>query len=106
MFLDEELLQELRGYDGTEPDDINDLNTSLCKKCEAYYKSKMSITSTERQVKTALDRTFNLWDSFIRMALIDEDGAVVILAELFQKHTFKHQFLKNEQIAKVYNSLS
>ena len=105
MFLDEELLQDLREYDGITPDDIQDLNKKLCKKCESYYKSKMSPTSTERQVKTALDRTFNLWDSFIRMALMDTDAAVVILAELFQKHTFKSQFLKNEQIAKVYNSL-
>ena len=105
MFLDEQLLQTCIDYNGTSPGEVNNLNKTLCGQCESYYKSKIKSDTTDREVKAILDRTFNLWDSFIRMALKHDDAVVVILGELFQKHTFKYQLLNDEQIKNYYIKL-
>jgi len=106
MFLDEKLLQVCIDYSGTTSEDIQELNKRLCRLCEYYYKSKITEMSTEREVKVALDRTFNMWDSFVRMALKSNDKVLIIMGELFEKYTFKMQFLKDEKLASVYNSLN
>lgn len=41
MFLDDELLEMCRVADCSEPDNIQQLNVDLCRKCEDYYKSKI-----------------------------------------------------------------
>jgi len=105
MFLDEQLLQTCRDYSGTKPEDIQGLNVELCRKCEAYYKPMLKRGQNARETKVILDRLFNLWDSFIRMALKDDNGAVVMMGVFFEMHSFKSQFLNNEEIKKIYNSL-
>ena len=77
MFLDEQLLQTCRDYSGTNPEDIQNLNKSLCKQCELYYKSKIKPTSNDCDVRVILDRTFNLWDSFVRMAVNDDNKVII-----------------------------
>lgn len=104
MFLDNELLEMCRAKDCSIPDNIQQLNVELCEKCEQYYKSKILPNMLKKDVKAVLDRTFNLWDSFTRMA-IKEGGNMQLLGELFQQYTFKKQLLSNDEMARIYGSL-
>lgn len=105
MFLDEELLQMCVDADCDTTDQLQQLNRDLCEKCEAYYKSKILPTSSYRDVKVVLDKTFNLFDSFVRLAEKHKDAKVRILADLFSNHTFKSQLLSNEKMKEFYNKL-
>lgn len=102
MFLDEELLEMCRA--NSIPDNIQQLNVELCEKCEQYFKSKISPNMLKKDVKSVMDRTFNLWDSFTRMA-IKEGENMKLLGELFQQYTFKKQLLSNDEMARIYGSL-
>ena len=104
MFLDEELLEMCRAKDCSIPDNIQQLNIELCKKCEQYFKSKILPNMLKKDVKAVMDRTFNLWDSFTRMA-IKEGENMKLLGELFQQYTFKKQLLSNDEMARIYGSL-
>jgi len=104
MFLDDELLEMCSVADCSEADNIQQLNVDLCRKCEAYYKSKIVPNMPKKDVKVVLDKTFNLWDSFTRMA-IKEGGRMALLGEMFSKYTFKQQFLSHDEMARIYGSL-
>lgn len=104
MFLDEMLLEECRNSDLKEVGSLDVLNRNLCKMCEKYYKDRLSDSMTPKEVKALLDRTFNLWDSFLKMAQ-KEGGELGILADLFSEYSFKKQFLANEKINEVYKNL-
>ena len=105
MFLNDELLKMCEDYEGTTGDEVQALNIALCEKCENYYKSKITPQSSLKTIKTTLDRTFRLWDSFIRMAKEHKSNKVKILAELFEKFTFKKQWLSNSEMAIIYKNL-
>jgi spore cortex formation protein SpoVR/YcgB (stage V sporulation) len=106
MFLDDELLKMAKEADITTLEGIQKLNVDLCQKCEVYYKSKLTDNMPHpSQIKATLDKTFNLWDSFVRMAKKDSDKQLNILAPLFEKHSFKHQFLQNEEMNRIYTNL-
>lgn len=104
MFLDDELLEMCKVAELETPQNIKELNNALCVKCEEYFKNRLTEKMTNKEVKTILDRTFNLWDSFVR-SLVKGDYAMKILAEFFGEHSFKNQLLANENVARVYNSL-
>ena len=104
MFLDDELLEMCRNANCETADGIKDLNEALCRKCEAYLKERLLISTCDRDTKGILDRTFNLWDSFTRSA-IKEGGTMKILGEFFQEYNYKKQLLKNDVIAEIYNKL-
>lgn len=104
MFLDDELLEMCKNTDCIEAEEIQQLNVDLCKKCEQYFKSRIYPNMAKKELKAIMDRTFNLWDSFTRMA-VKEGGKMKILGEMFQTHSFKKQFLSNDKIAQIYNSL-
>jgi len=104
MFLDDELLEMCKNTDCSETDNIQQLNIDLFKKCENYYKEQLYPNMRKKELKVVLDKTFNFWDSFTKMA-VKESGIIKVLGELFQLHTFKKQFLANNEIAKIYNSL-
>lgn len=104
MFLDDELLEMCKNADCSTIENIQQLNVDLCVKCETYYKSKIHPNSSKKEIKVILNKTFNLWDSFTRMA-IKEGGGIKLLGKLFQSHTFKKQLLSNNEIAKIYNNL-
>ena len=104
MFLDQELLEMCRAKNCSIPENIQQLNVELCKKCEQYFKSKILPNMLKKDVKAVMDRTFNLWDSFTRMA-IKEGENMKLLGELFQQYTFKKQLLSNDEMARIYGSL-
>jgi arginyl-tRNA synthetase len=106
MFLDDELLKMVKEADITTAEGIQKLNVDLCERCESYYKSKLTDNMPHpTQIKATLDRTFNLWDSFVKMALNDNDKAINILATLFTTHSFKNQFLQNKEMNEIYTKL-
>jgi len=105
MFLDEELIETCKNSKADTPEGVQNLNMVVCRLCEGYYKSKLTANSSDKDVKTVLDRTFGLFDSFVRIANKSEDAKLNILGEMFEKHTFKKQFLQDEKIRKIYESL-
>lgn len=52
-----------------------------------------------------MDRTFNLWNSFINMIFKDSDNRLKLLGELFQTYSFKSQLLSNPEMRRIYESL-
>jgi NMD protein affecting ribosome stability and mRNA decay len=106
MFLDEELLEMCVKADCSTPEIIQQLNIDICRKCESYYKSKMYPAITPKELKTILDRTFNLFDLFVKNASKSTDKKLQILGELFKEFSFKQQFLQNEKTLKAYNNLT
>lgn len=105
MFLDEELLLICMCYEGTTPESIQQLNKDVCQKCEDYYKSKIKSDMSQTELKAIIDRTFNLWNSFVRMLLKDNDKSLNILGKLFTKFTFKDQFFSHKELSDIYNKL-
>lgn len=98
MFLDDELLKMCKKADLT---DIQKLYNDVFTTCESYYKGLINPKSTDRQMKTAVDKSFNLYDSFAR-SLKKE---LPILSELFTEGKFKKMFLSHKELKKVYESL-
>lgn len=106
MFLDDELLQMCIECEANTPEKIQQLNRDLCKKCMEYYKSKLDLEMTKKEAKIILDKTFNLFNSFVRMAKKSDNYKVQELGKMFEKFTFKKQFLADEKIDKLYKNLS
>ena len=106
MFLDDELIKIVEEAVITDAASIQELNKKLCKKCESYYMEKMRANPrlTNKEIKVILDRTFNLWDSFARQ-LLKKEGAIQILGKLFTEHSFKKQWLTNDAIREIYETL-
>ncbi len=105
MFLDDELFEMCLNADCSITDNIQQLNVDLCTKCETYYKTKIHPNISKKDVKIILDKTFNLWDSFIRMLIKEDDERLKLLAELFKNHSFKKQLLSNTEMARIYDGL-
>ncbi len=105
MFLDDELFEMCKQEEVLTPEDVQELNVEICTKCEFYYKNNLKIGMLKSETKTVLDKTFNLFDSFVRMLKESNDGKLIPLGELFEKHTFKKQFLANKEVAEIYNDL-
>ena len=105
MFLDDEVLEMCKKTELNTPKQMQDLYTEVATKFEDYYKVRISMRMLGGEIKAVLTKTFNLWDSFVRMRLKSNDHKLLILGELFQRNSLKSQFLKNEEMAKFYNSL-
>jgi hypothetical protein len=105
MFLDDELLKMCKDADLDTSEGIQQLNKDLCAKCESYYKSKLHPNIKKSELKVILDRTFKLWDSFVRMAENNEDPIINSVSRIFKKHSFKYQLLQNDEINRIYSSL-
>lgn len=104
MFLDDELLELCRNADCSTPEGVQKLYASLIDKCQDYYKSQIKPDMFNREVKVILDRTFNMWDSFVRMAE-KEGNHLGALGRLCKEYSFKKQFLSDERMNEVYNKL-
>ena len=104
MFLDDELLLMVKTANCSTEENIQQLNVDLCTKCETYYKTKIVPNMTKKEVKTILDKTFNMWDSFIRMGK-KEDEKIKMIVDMFEKYSFKKQFLSNSEMARIYGEL-
>ena len=105
MFLDNELLQMYEQSEPDTPEKLQQLNRDICLKCEVYYKSRLNPKMTNNEIKIILDRTFNLFNSFVKMAIKSDSKKVRILGKMFEGHTFKKQFLENNEVAKIYFNL-
>lgn len=105
MFLDDELFNMCIDLRVDTPGYVQKLNLNLCRKCESYYKSKIHMGMTEKDVKTILNRTFNLFDSFVRKLKESENKQMQILGELFEEFTFRKQFLSDAKMNKFYINL-
>ncbi len=105
MFLDDELLEMCKKCDADTSEKIQQLNIDVCLKCENYFKSKLTETSTDKELKAVLDRTFNLFDSFVKMAKKSGDFKLMELGDMFERFSFKKQLLKIEKVRVVYESL-
>ena len=105
MFLDDELLKMCEDTIINTPDNVIELNNDICQKCENYYKSKLTENSTDKEVKCILDRTFNLFDSFVINAKKSQNHQIKTFGELFENHTFKKQFLANNKVKEIYDKL-
>lgn len=106
MFLDEELLKIVEETEINSGYDIIKLNDIICNKCQDYYKEKIIPSQTSyKEAKVILNKTFNLFDSFVRLCKKHKSPIVNIMGDMFEKHTFKSQFLQNERMAEIYNKL-
>lgn len=103
MFLDDELLAMCKNTDLITPKSVQQLYNDICVKCKERYMSEITTSTTYSQVKTALDKVFNLWDSFIKMAKNDEDSVINMIGNLFEKHSFREQLLNNKEIKEIYD---
>jgi len=105
MFLDDELLQICTEVGLWDEDTVNALNLKLYRKCEDYYKAQIKDKTLKQEFKATMDRTFNLWDSFVRQARAHENLTIRILGDLFESYTFRKQWLSNPEMKRIYNSL-
>ena len=105
MFLDDELLKMCETADLFTTEGVNKLNVDICDKCQEYYKQRITRGMPKREAKVIFDRTFKLFDSFVRQAKNSEQIKLQIVGEMFEKHSFKQQFMNNEHLRKVYEDL-
>lgn len=105
MFLDQELLKICSESMPDTPEKVQQLNRDICKKCEEYWKGNTNDSTPAKQVKVVLDRTFNLFDSFVRMAKKSQDWKLRIIGDLYEENTYKKQLLANKEIADIYKKL-
>ena len=105
MFLDDKLLQICKEATLENTEQIQELNIRVIRACEDYYKPQIKPNLINKDVKVILDKTFNLFDSFVRIALQSEDEKLKIIGKLFKQHTFKSQFMSNKEMANLYNRL-
>ena len=105
MFLDDQLIEVCKDAEINEPDDVQQTYNDLIDVCQDYYKKQIFPGMKRPEVKIILDRTFKLWESFVRMALESENAQVVTLGSLYEKYSFKNTFLKDERLEQFYNTL-
>lgn len=105
MFLDDELFQickKSKKYN----QDLQELYISLLDKCDNHIKSQVKDDMPKATVKAIIDRTFRHWDSFVQKLKNGGDSYLQFLSTIFAEHTFKKVYLSDENIKKVYDSLS
>jgi len=105
MFLDDELLEMVKSSDAKTAEDIQQLNVDVCDKCQEYYKQRITHGMPKREVKVIFDKTFKLFDSFVRQLKNSDNRILQIYGEMFEKVTFKQQFMNNEHLRKLYEEL-
>jgi arginyl-tRNA--protein-N-Asp/Glu arginylyltransferase len=106
MFFDDELLKMVVDCKADEPEDVQAIYREVCNKCQDYYKVRINPNEiTSKELKVLINKTFRLFDSFVRMAKKHEQPKVKILGNMFEKHPFKDEFMKDKELSDIYNSL-
>ena len=105
MFLDDKLLKMCEESEINTPEDVQEFNNNIFQKCMSHFNKNLNDYSTQKEIKTAIDRIFNLFDSFVKNAKKSNIREVKILGEMFEIYTFKKQFLADEKINEIYNKL-
>jgi hypothetical protein len=104
MFLDDKLIQiciDAEIFD--RPEDIQLTYNKLIDACQDHYKKQVHLHMPKKEVKVIIDRTFLLWDSFVRMALQHDSPKVRILGGLCGKFPFKNAFFEDPKLSAFYN---
>ena len=86
MFLDDQLIQICIDAEINEPDDVNLVYNKLIDTCQDYYRDQVRVGMKKTEVKTIIDRTFKLWDSFTRIAVQHKNFQVRTLGMLCVLH--------------------
>jgi hypothetical protein len=105
MFLDDKLLEISRKANIFTSEGFQKLNVDICDECQEYYLQRIHPGQSKKEAKVILDRTFNLFDSFVRQAKNSGELKLDIIGEVFEKNTFKHQFMKDEKRRIFYEGL-
>lgn len=105
MFLDDELLEMCRNAKTDTAEEIIELSREVFGKCDDYYKSKIKPKMRNSDLKIVLDKTFNLFDSFVSMALKSDDVDLKILGNAFSRTTYRKLFLEDPVYGKIYREL-
>lgn len=105
MFLDDKLLGICLDAEINTADDVQLTYDKLTDACQDYYKGQVHAGMPKKEVKVVIDRTFKLWDSFVRMAEKHDKGQVHVIGFLCKQHTFKDAFMGDEMLSALYNSL-
>lgn len=101
-FLDDQLYHHVMNRELDKSDDFKDLLNELYRICENYWKPKVDLGSTsKREVKVLIDRTFNGWDLFVKK-LVKEKW---FLADVIVKYSYKEIFMENTELKKSYDNL-
>jgi len=106
MFLDDELLNLCNETELKTSEDAAQLQKELFRKCEDYYKTNIAqYSQTNESLKALLDKTFKLYDSFVRMLEKQTDSKSQILVCTFKTYTFKDAFFESTKLTEVYEKL-
>lgn len=104
MFLDDQLYEHVKNHHKSGQADAQALMNELIKLCENYWKNFLTPGIEKRKMKIHWDRTFRLWESFIRKLREDDSSTILfIFADLFEKHSYKKAFFANEDMKRIYN---
>ena len=102
MFLDDELINVCLDAEINEPDDVQLIYNKLIDTCQDYYKNQVHINMPKREVKVIIDRTFKLWDSFVRTAVKHNNPKVNTIGLLCGRYTFKDAFMRDGNLSTFY----
>ena len=102
MFLDDNLIDICVNAEINGADDVQLIHDKLIDACQDYYKGQVHVNMPKREVKVIIDRTFKLWDSFVRMAAKHGDHKVNTIGSLCRRFTFKDAFFNDTKLSSFY----
>jgi len=105
MFLDDEVLEMCKKARLDTPEDIQKFYSDVCTKFDNYRRNNMHAFMTSKEIKRVINKTFNLWDSTVRMCLKSGEHKLIVIGEMLQKYSFKDNFLKDKEMKRIYDSL-
>lgn len=101
-FLDDKLYNHLKNKDITSGYHFNKVINELFKICEDHFKPQLLENMTRTNAKMILDRTFNSWDLFVSRL----EKEKYQFADILKKYSYKEIFMSNEEMKKMYLSLT
>ena len=104
-FLDDQLIDICLNAEINDPEDVQETYDELIDHCQNYYKGIVQVGMSKKEVKIIIDRTFHLWNSFVRAAKNHHNPQVMILGGLCENYTFKDAFMSDPKLFELYESL-
>lgn len=104
-FLSDKLYQWVQLREISDTDDFKSMINELIYICERSWKpfatTQIGNSKGTKEVKIALDRTFNSWDLFVSK-LRKENW---FLVDMLEKYSYRIVFMENLEFKKIYESL-
>jgi len=100
-FLDDLLFNHTVNFKIESPTDFQILIGELYGIVEAKFKPQLYAGQPNKEVKSIVDRTFNSWDLFTTRLEKQE----YFLTDMVKKYSYKQQFLNDEKLKSIYDSL-